>query len=82
MTTHGNQFNLLGHIYFNSHTPPCLKCGAGSYCRVGGLWGYELKENERKLKDFKFTPDKFKKWEDYPKIVEEVNRCGKILSGL
>ncbi|MCX6347136.1 MAG: flavodoxin family protein, partial [Actinobacteria bacterium] len=38
MVTHGDQFNLLGHIYFNSQTPPCLKCGAGSYCRVGGLW--------------------------------------------
>ena len=30
LVTHSDQFDLLGHIYFNSQTPPCLKCGAGS----------------------------------------------------
>ena len=82
MVTHGDQFNLLGHIYFNSQTPPCLKCGAGSYCRVGGLWKYVLDQDENKLKKFKFTPDKFKKWEDCPQIAEEVERYGKILAEL
>jgi multimeric flavodoxin WrbA len=82
MVTHGDQFNLLGHIYFNSQTPPCLKCGAGSYCRVGGLWKYVLDQDENKLKKFEFTPDKFKKWEDCPQIVEEVERYGKILAEL
>ena len=82
IVTHGNQFKLLGHLYFNSQTPPCLKCGAGSYCHVGGLWKYVLDENENNLKDFKFTPDKFKKWEDWPQIVKEVERYGKILAEL
>ena len=82
MVKHGDQFNLLGHIYFNSQTPPCLKCGAGSYCCVGGLWKYVLDQDENKLKEFEFTPDKFKKWEDCPQIVEEVYRCGKILEEL
>jgi multimeric flavodoxin WrbA len=82
MVTHSDQFNLLGHIYFNSQNPPCLKCGAGSYCRVGGLWKYVLDEDENKLKEFKFTPDKFKKWEDYPQIVKEAGRYGKILAEL
>ena len=82
MVKHGDQFDLLGHIYFNSQTPPCLKCGAGSYCHVGGLWKYVLGEDEKKLKSFEFTPDKFKKWEDCPQIVEEVDRYGKILSEL
>ena len=82
MVTHGDQFNLLGHIYFNSQITPCLKCGAGSYCRVGGLWKYTLDQDEKKLKEFEFTPDKFKKWEDSPPIVKEVDRYGKILAKL
>ena len=80
IVTHGDQFNLLGHIYFNSQTPPCLKCGAGSYCRVGGLWKYVLDQDDNKLKDFEFTSDKFKKWEDCPQIIKEVDRYGKILA--
>jgi multimeric flavodoxin WrbA len=82
MVKHGGQFNLLGHLYFNSQTPPCLKCGAGSYCRVGGLWKYVLGQDENKLKEFEFTPDKFKKWEDCPQIVKEVDKYGKILAEL
>lgn len=82
MVSHSGQFDLLGHIYFNSQTPPCLSCGAGSYCHVGGLWKYILDEDEKKLKSFEFTPDKFKKWEDFPQIVEEVDRYGKKLSEL
>jgi len=82
MATHNDQFNIVGHIYFNSQTPPCLKCGAGSYCRVGGLWKYVLGQDDNKLINFEFTPDKFKKWEDDPLIVEEVERCGKILAEL
>ncbi len=82
IATHSGQFNLLGHIYFNSQTPPCLKCGAGSYCQVGGLWKYVLGEDEKKLKEFKFEPDKFHKWEDCLEIVEEVVRYGNILKKL
>lgn len=82
LAAHNNQFNLLGHIYFNSQTPPCLKCGAGSYCRVGGLWKYVLGQDDNKLINFEFTPDKFNKWEDNPLIVEEVERYAKILAEL
>jgi multimeric flavodoxin WrbA len=82
MVKHGEQFKLLGHLYFNSQTPPCLICGAGRNCRVGGLWKYCLGQDEEKLKEFRFTCDKFKKWEDYPKLIEEVNRYGKILERL
>jgi len=82
MVTHSDQIKSLGHVYFNSQAPPCLTCGEGSNCHNGGLWKYVLGEDENKLKDFKFTPDKFKKWEDYPQIVEEVNRCGNILAEL
>ena len=82
LVSHSGQFNILGHIYFNSKTPPCLKCGAGSYCHVGGLWKYVLGQDENKLKKFEFTPDKFKKWEDCPQIVKEAEKYGKILSEL
>ena len=82
MVTHSDQFTLLGHIYFNSQTPPCLTCGAGSYCRVGGLWKYVLNKDEKKLKEFSFTDDKFKKWEDHPEIVEEIDRYSRVLAEL
>ena len=82
IVTHGGQFDILGHIYFNSQTPPCLKCGAGSYCRVGGLWKYVLDQDEDRLKGFEFTNDKFKKWEDCTQIIEEVDKYGKILAEL
>ena len=35
-----------------------------------------------KLKEFKFEPDKFHKWQDFPKIVEEVVKYGNILKKL
>ena len=80
--THSGQFSLLGHIYYQSLIPPCLNCGAGSYCRVGGLWKYILDQDEKKLKEFEFTPDKFRKWEDDPQTVREIDRYGKILAEL
>jgi multimeric flavodoxin WrbA len=82
MVTHGDQIKSHGHIYFNSLAPPCLTCGAGDICRNGGLWKYILAEDENKLKNFEFTPDKINKWEDCPQIVEEVNTYGKILAEL
>ena len=82
MVTHSDRFRVLGHIYFNSKTPPCFKCKLGSYCHVGGLWNYIVNQDENKLKEFKFTPDKFKKWEDDPQIVKEVDKYGKILAEL
>jgi len=72
-------FKILGHIYFNSRTPPCYKCGAGNYCKVGGLWGL-LEHDEEKLKNFKLTPDLFKQWEDDPQVVAEVEHYGRVLS--
>lgn len=82
MVTHSGQFNVLGHIYYNSQTPPCLKCGAGSYCHVGGLWKYVVNEDEKLMETFIFTPDKFKRWEDCPQIVEEIEKYGRSLSML
>lgn len=82
MVAHSEQIKPLGHVYFNSQSPPCLRCGPGPECRNGGLWKYVLGEDDEKLKNFEFTPDKCHKWEDEPQIVEEVNTCGKILAEL
>lgn len=82
MATHSGQMRALGHIYFDSQSPPCLTCGPGSECHNGGLWKYVLGEDENKLRDFEFTPDKINKWEDDPRIVAEVDRCAKTLAEL
>jgi multimeric flavodoxin WrbA len=82
MVTHSGQFNVLGHMYFDSQTPPCLICGAGSYCHVGGLWKYVLNKDEDKLKSFSFSEDKFKRWEDCPQMIDEIRQYSKVLSAL
>lgn len=82
MVTHSGQFDLLGHIYYCSRIAPCFKCGAGDYCRVGGLWKYIVQQDEKKLASFSFGSHNFKKWEDDPEIVSEVEKYGKILRGL
>jgi multimeric flavodoxin WrbA len=79
LATYSEKFRILGHIYFNSQTPPCLKCGAGSYCKVGGLWGL-VGNDEEKLRNFQFTPDKFHRWEDCQEVVGMVNDYGEALS--
>lgn len=79
VATYSERFKILGHIYYNSETPPCLKCGAGSYCKVGGLWAL-VDHDEEKLKNFQFTPDKFHKWEDCMEVVNLVNEYGKALA--
>ena len=79
--TYSTKFRVLGHLYYNSRTPPCYKCGAGSYCKVGGLWNL-LEHDEERLKNFKFTPDNIRKWEDEPDIVKEVEKYGEMLAKL
>ena len=73
--------NIIGHIYYTSNIPPCYTCGMGKVCKVGGLWAMVGRDEER-LKKFKITPDKFKRWEDNPETVEKVARYAKILAEL
>ena len=77
--THGHKLNVLGHIHYRSMIPPCLKCGAGQYCQIGGLWRM-VGRNEEALKNFEFTQDKFRRWEDDPETVAKIKRYGEILS--
>jgi multimeric flavodoxin WrbA len=73
---------VLCEIYYRSLIPPCLKCGAGDYCKRGGLWVFLVNRDEEALKNFEFTPDKFRRWEDDADIVRKVEKCGKLLSEL
>jgi len=72
---------VIGHIFYASSIPPCYKCGKGNKCKVGGLW-YMLGHDEEKLRNFKVTPDLFKRWEDSPETVTEVARYAQMLSEL
>ena len=78
-----HEFNVLGDIYFLSHVFPCLSCGMGDICKSehAGLWSY-LGKDEEALKNFKFTPDKFRRWEDDSDIVYEVKKYGEMLSSI
>ena len=71
---------VIGEIYYKSAIPPCLKCGVAYDCRRGGLWHHLVGCDEDALKDFKITPDKFRKWEDDPVTIDKVNVIGKLLS--
>jgi multimeric flavodoxin WrbA len=75
----GHAFNVLGHIYFQSLTPPCFKCGKGDVCQRGGLWRMVGRDVDA-LKKFEITPGKFRRWEDDEQTVAEVRKYGKMLS--
>ncbi len=77
----GDNMQHLGAIFHATEIPPCYKCGVGTQCKVGGLWGM-VGHDEEKLHNFKVTPDKFKRWEDCPRTVAEVERYAKVLAEL
>jgi len=45
MVTHSNQIKPLGHVYFNSEAPPCLRCGEGA--KLLKQWAEEICTWER-----------------------------------
>jgi multimeric flavodoxin WrbA len=72
---------IIGHIYYASQIPPCYKCGKGQVCQVGGLWGM-LGRDEEKLREWRLQPEMYKRWEDCPETVAQVERYAKVLSEL
>ncbi len=82
LVSHSDQIKPIGHIYYNSQSPPCLRCGEGDHCQIGGLYKYVLGKDEEKLKNFKVSLDNVQNWEDSPEIVEEIDRSGKVLEEL
>jgi multimeric flavodoxin WrbA len=82
MATHGKQIKLLGHIYYNSQSPPCLHCGEGQHCKYGGYWKYVIEKDENKLENIEVSTDLIQHWEDNPRIVEQINLYGTKLKEL
>lgn len=82
MVEHSKQIKSLGHVYFNSQSPPCLRCGQGEHCYNGGLWKYVLNKDEKRLRAFNVSTEMIQNWEDCPQIVEEVCKYGEVLKGL
>jgi len=75
----GHNMQHLGSIFHATEIPPCYKCGVGNACKVGGLWGM-VGRDEEKLRNFKVTPDKFKRWEDCSRTVATVERYAQMLA--
>ncbi len=72
-------YNILGHVFYASNIPPCYTCGLGKVCKVGALWRV-LGEDEEKLKNFRLTLDMFKRWENCPQTIAEIQKYAKVLS--
>ena len=70
--------NLLDVVEFNSHVPPCLKCGRHKECRIGGL--YKMLGDD--ALEYKITKESFLQWEDDAQAAAAVKRAAETLKGL
>jgi len=75
----GHRMRHVGTIFHATEIPPCYKCGVGNQCKVGGLW-HMVGHDEESLRNFVVTPEKFKRWEDCPRTVAEVERYAQALA--
>jgi hypothetical protein len=70
---------LSGVAYFSTIIP-CFKCGYGTVCEVGSsqtVYGTEGRKN------LKITKDLYKRWEDTPEVVQQLdNVCQKLMTAL
>ena len=82
MVEHSRQIKSLGHVYFNSQSPPCLRCGEGKNCYNGGLYKYVLNNDKNRLKEFNISTESIQNWEDCPQTVKKINAYAKILAEL
>lgn len=58
---------MVGSVFFNSKTHPCLTCGHGTTCRYGGPARWMSPEEFENFNEI--TPDMFQKFEDHPEVV-------------
>jgi multimeric flavodoxin WrbA len=82
MVSHSDQIKPIGHIYYNAQSPPCLRCGEGDHCYIGGLYNYVLDKDKEKLKKFNVSLESVQNWEDSPQVVEEIDIYAKVLEEL
>lgn len=59
---------ILDTVQFVSESPPCLSCGRHQECRIGGLY-YRVGDAAHSMT---ITPEMFRRWEDHPQTVEQV----------
>jgi len=60
----------IGDVTYNSRIIPCLKCGYGTVCEVGAS---QYVYGEEGRKQLRITDESFKRWEDAPEIVNQVD---------
>jgi len=67
---------FAGSVAFKSTILPCFKCGFGKTCEIGGSQTVYGAEGRRKLK---ITQELFKRWEDFPEVVRDIDNLCQIL---
>ncbi len=66
---------ILDVVSYSSLVPPCYRCGRHQECSIGGaysLWG-------DKAHTLRITPELFRRWEDDPETVAEVETAAEKL---
>lgn len=82
LVEHGQQIKTLGHIYYNSKSPPCLRCGEGQHCRIGAYWKYVVEEDEEKMTSTEVSTDLIQNWEDDPETAEQIEHYASFLKAI
>ncbi len=59
-----------GRAAYTSTIIPCFKCGFGTVCEVGTS---QYVYGEERRKNLEITPKLFKRWEDSPEAMKQVN---------
>ena len=70
--------NYVGGFHWATQTPPCFKCGYAHECEFGMPAMLYGKEN---IKDFKVTPEMFRRFEDVPEVVAQAERLADAING-
>ena len=60
---------FVGSVAFHSGNYTCFKCGYGTRCEVGGT---QREFGDEGRKELKITKELFRKWEDSPEVVAEI----------
>jgi NAD(P)H-dependent FMN reductase len=69
------QVNIADTVSYSSRIVPCYSCGRHQECRIGGafrIWG-------EKASTLPITPDLFRKWEDLPETVDQIEAAAEKL---
>jgi len=68
-----------GSVCYTSEIFPCYKCGYGHTCKVGSFYRVHGEEG---LRSWKITNQLFHRWEDEPKVVEQIQSLSQTLARL